>query len=356
MTDPKKPCRRPFLLLFLLFATLHTLLVSPGWGDQGLPSLLPDARLRPGPAPLRAMAIEDDTLAVGTSDFTSAVGSVKVYRRTAGSWQLEATLAPPPGPPGGPEFGVSVAISGDTLVAGAPSLSGRVYVYVRADGAWTEQSVLDAPALDDPISFGAAVAISGDRLVVGAPGLSFSQHNGGFALTYTRTGDSWHRDGTFFGAADNYGSGVAMAGNQMAVGGDGGIDLLVRNRRAWRRQSRVEGGFGSPVLSGNTLGAVSSEGIFVWALIGGSSKLQAMIPVKPASSFEPILALDGDTLVVTTATGEVLVYVRQRSSWIASARLEPPVSNLDFGRAVALSGATAAIASNAPVWIFDGIP
>ncbi len=59
------------------------------------------------------------------------------------------------------EFGFSVAISGDTIVVGAPSedsntntvnsvpnegasAAGAAYVFVRADGAWSQQAYLKA--------------------------------------------------------------------------------------------------------------------------------------------------------------------------------------------------------------------
>ena len=73
-------------------------------------------------------------------------------------------------------FGWSVAVSGDTLVVGAPaknSYTGAAYVFTRnQDGAdaWGELHKLTAgdPATND--EFGRQVSISGDTLVVGARG------------------------------------------------------------------------------------------------------------------------------------------------------------------------------------------
>ncbi|MCP3971141.1 MAG: hypothetical protein GY717_12650, partial [Rhodobacteraceae bacterium] len=81
----------------------------------------------------------------------------------------------------GDYFGRSVAISGDTLVVGAPynddpSDSGSAYVFARnSDGAggvsadtWGQVSKLTASDADIGDQFGFSVAISGDTLVVGA--------------------------------------------------------------------------------------------------------------------------------------------------------------------------------------------
>ena len=71
-------------------------------------------------------------------------------------------------------FGISVAVAGDTVVVGAyiddapaSANAGSAYVFVRSGGAWTEQQKLtasDAAAFD---LFGVSVAVSGDTVVAG---------------------------------------------------------------------------------------------------------------------------------------------------------------------------------------------
>ncbi len=86
------------------------------------------------------------------------------------------------------QFGVSVAISGDTIVVGAKNedsdgndpinnsapFSGAAYVFVRdpATQTWSEQALLKASNLDEDDAFGWSVTISGDTLVIGAFGES----------------------------------------------------------------------------------------------------------------------------------------------------------------------------------------
>ncbi len=128
-----------------------------------------------------------------------------------------------------------VAISGDTIVAGAPGKvvganrdQGAAYVFVRPAGGWrdgTQTAVLTAAdgATDDVL--GSGVAISGDTIVAGAPGRN-SQRGAGYVFVKPRAG--W-TDGTqtavltaLGGAAqDSVGlvNSVAIFGNTIALGG-----------------------------------------------------------------------------------------------------------------------------------------
>ena len=83
-------------------------------------------------------------------------------------------------------FGFNVALSGDTLVVGAPQEgsnatgvngnqadnsapnSGAVYVFTRTDGVWTQQAYLKASNTGAGDQFGVIMALSGDTLAVGA--------------------------------------------------------------------------------------------------------------------------------------------------------------------------------------------
>jgi hypothetical protein len=74
------------------------------------------------------------------------------------------------------DFGLSVAVDGDTAVVGAfnddvgaNANQGSAYVFTRTGSTWTEQAKLTAAdgAADD--EFGARVAVSGDTALVGVP-------------------------------------------------------------------------------------------------------------------------------------------------------------------------------------------
>ncbi|MDQ3258933.1 MAG: FG-GAP repeat protein [Acidobacteriota bacterium] len=74
----------------------------------------------------------------------------------------------------GEQFDISVAISDDTAVVGAPENytaagvnAGSVYVFVRSNGQWSQQVKLTASDAAKDDKFGFSVAISGDTAVVG---------------------------------------------------------------------------------------------------------------------------------------------------------------------------------------------
>ena len=80
-------------------------------------------------------------------------------------------------------FGFSVAISGDTIVVGAPgegldvqgnrTFEGAAYVFTKPHGGWVSSSDatrLTAPDAPPGTWFGTSVAVSDDTVVVGAPG------------------------------------------------------------------------------------------------------------------------------------------------------------------------------------------
>ncbi len=96
-----------------------------------------------------------------------------MFVRTGGTWAQQARLsASDPAEFG--RLGSSVALSGDTAVVGAlTSEAGRysesAYVFVRTGGTWGQQAKLvaiDATSLDQ---LGVSVSVSGDTAVAGAP-------------------------------------------------------------------------------------------------------------------------------------------------------------------------------------------
>ena len=149
-----------------------------------------------------SVALSGDTLAVGAPyEFSGATGvngnqadnsasysgAVYVFVRTGTTWAQQAYLkASNTG--AGDFFGRSVALSGDTLVVGAPyessnakgvngnqtdnaaANSGAVYVFVRTGTTWVQQAYLKASNTGFNGNFGWSVALSGDTLAVGADG------------------------------------------------------------------------------------------------------------------------------------------------------------------------------------------
>src|SRR5829696_7220646 len=94
------------------------------------------------------------------------------------------------------ELGWSVAVSGDTIVVGAPFHGrGEALVYVRPAGGWSGARKPSATLTAPPGAerFGWSVAISGRTIVVGAPG-HFQEagiHPAGNAYVFVRPGARW---------------------------------------------------------------------------------------------------------------------------------------------------------------------
>lgn len=118
------------------------------------------------------VSINDDTIAVGATDSTVGGvvgrGFVIIFKRTAGFWNTEQRIDSPVNATG--YFGI-VSVSADTLVVGAPAVDskGAVYVFTRSGGIWTLQRKLTAADGSGMDYFGFSAAVSGETVVVGAP-------------------------------------------------------------------------------------------------------------------------------------------------------------------------------------------
>ncbi len=93
-----------------------------------------------------------------------------------------------PDEPDSKKFGYSVAIDGDTVIAGAPHLylptAGEAYLFTRSGAAWTERSKIVPSDGEAGDFFGGAVAISGHTLIAGAP--RWSHEVAGAAYVFSR--------------------------------------------------------------------------------------------------------------------------------------------------------------------------
>lgn len=230
-----------------------------------------------------SVGISGDTIAVGArfdDDSFQTSGSVYVYTRSGTVWGLQQKLtASDPGQ--FDKFGTDVGIDGDSIVVGAPedddlgSNTGSAYVFVRdGGGVWTEQGKLNAGGLTaSSDQFGASVAISGDSVIVGAPNhdpSGFSQ--GGSAYVFTRSGGLWTQQQEFTASDANhlsfFGKSVDIDGDYAIVGTLPGINedaayVFHRIGGAWTEQQRLT----SPEAGRDRFGSsVSISGIF--ALVG----------------------------------------------------------------------------------------
>lgn|GEM_PF-2161075 len=146
-------------------------------------------------------------------------------------------------------FGISVAVSGTTVVVGAPyedsdglgpsdnsaSSAGAAYVFLEdRPGRWGQEAYLKASNVDGNDRFGTAVAVAGDVLVVGAPyEASRAAVDGGnptdnaatyagAAYVFERSGGTWSEIALLKAhnaeGGDRFGTAVAMTDDLLVVG------------------------------------------------------------------------------------------------------------------------------------------
>jgi hypothetical protein len=262
-----------------------------------------------------AVAMSGDTAIFGARGVDVKKGAAYIFIHEPGGWVEQQKLTAFDGA-AFDEFGLSVAIDGDTAVVGAyknhHSLltePGAAYVFTRSGTVWSleQKLVADVPASDD--WFGYRVAIEGDTVVVSA-----IQHNAtGAAYVFTRSGTIWSQDQklTGSGGADDasFGATVDLAGDTLVVGSSGtdhsgllnpgAAYVFIESGGVWSEQQRLiaddaaEGDvFGVAAIEGDTIlvgaqradpyGILDSGAAYVFARSGGTwTQQQKLIAFSP---------------------------------------------------------------------------
>ncbi|MBL8693948.1 MAG: FG-GAP repeat protein [Planctomycetes bacterium] len=341
-----------------------------------------------------SVAVSGDTVVVGacfeasnatgvngdeSNNSASNSGAAYVFFRSGGVWSQQAYLkASNTGALD--EFGISVAVSGDTVVVGAwfedssavgvnsnqadnsGTNSGAAYVFVRSGTVWSQQAYLKASNTGAADFFSKSVAVSGDTVVVGAnredssaTGVNGNQADNsgtdsGAAYVFFRNGGVWSQQAYLkasnTGAFDEFGFSVAVSGDTVIVG-------------APREDSNATGVNGNQ--ANNSSGG--SGAAYVFFRSGGVWSQQAYLKASNTGTFDEFgysVALSGDTVVVgaigedSNATGvngnqadngafdsgAVYVLVRVGGVWSQQAYIK--ASNTQesdtFGTSVAISG------------------
>ena len=329
----------------------------------------------------KAVALEGSTLVASStgeglplilgippiSIFSGGQGSVYIFERRGSEWLETAKLSKFAG-----DFGHSLAISGNTLLVGAPNDGistvldegfqivfipdpnggdpffisatppgpGAVYVFVRDGSNWHEQAILRPSEGDDGDRFGHSVAIEGDTIVVGAFGedadsalgeTDNSATDSGAAYVYTRAGESWTRQAYLkvsnVNSAANFGASVAISTKTILIGAPGNTELEVS-----------VGGNGNPFPGAAYL--FSCEGVDNDRWV----ETAKLTPLKgaPNDQFGLSVGLSGDTAVIGARhTDSASIYTRDTgtNTWSREARFSGEENSL-FGEVVAIEGDT----------------
>lgn len=299
-------------------------------------------------------------------------------------------------------FGFAVAVSGNTLVAGAPNdlvplpgggvKEGSAHVFALTPGGWAKQATFTTTTMSNTTDFGSSVAIDGDTVVVGAAtdGRKTSSPFGdGRVTVYVRSGTSWSLEAVlpappsqanvpFFGRA------VALEGDRLLVGANGSsldpafaggvVYVFERVGSTWsqtatltRASSQLGDNFGRHVsLSGDTaligmsrsplLGPNEVKGVATFFEYSGGVWTEGQELAGPTplldTGFGSVLDIDGDTAVFGAEDaasalhgpheGSAFVYERIATTWVLTATLTGTGIGVTkqeaFGRAVAVEG------------------
>ncbi len=311
-----------------------------------------------------SVAISGDYMVVGGSSTIGYAGVVNVYHNNAGNWALVDSFSSPDSAPYD-RFGSAVAIDGYRILVGAPgeslngvTNSGAAYLY-ELGTPYPDVPYMSFP--DSPVAnaeFGYSVAISGDTLVIGAPYTPQSLGVEGAAFVYRRNliagqYPPWKLNTTFFAppaiesGSDLLGYAVATDGAQVLVGAP--LTRIKTCLRGCYTESGVaylytlqNGTFGNGVFfeppnpqSGSYFGSSV-------AINSATIAVGATVTVGTTYPFVDIFSSNGSTTYTFTTQ--------------INSQLSNTAPNDHFGHAVALNGTSLAVgAPNEPVGIYTNL-
>jgi hypothetical protein len=306
-----------------------------------------------------SVAIDGNTIVIGaeyaTVGSTQYEGAAYVLVEPASGWANATQTAKLTASDGAANsfFGSTVAISGNTIIVGAPDEEsnghydeGAAYIFVEPAGGWTDMTQtaeLKRPYSDyreRPGKFGVSVAIDGDTAVVGWVGT----YAGGHVYVFVEPAGGWENTSDFTGDLtpiesydfDGFGCCVAIDGDTIIAAGG------------------VYGRTG-PEAAGTVDVFVKPTG--GWTTMTQTATLTPSITYIKNSAFGYSLAIRNGTIVVGapyfnsfTLIGTAYIYVEPPGGWVdmtetAQLKASDSEDREFFGSAVAIDG------SGQTVWI-----
>jgi hypothetical protein len=255
-----------------------------------------------------SVAISGTTIVVGAPLHASKAGRACVFTRIAQGWKQTAELVGSD-TVAGDDFGWSVAPSGTIIVVGAhghASGAGRAYVFTKGATGWRQTTELTGTGGTGLHGFGRSVAISGATIVVGAA----SEASGpGQAYVFTRGATGWRQTGLFSGTGsvegDNPGPPVAILGSRIVAGAmSSAPDVFTKGATGWRRTAVLSNAQGlgmSVAISGTDI--VASNGLAAYTFTTSTTGWRQTAKLWTSNDaghnlFGWSLAVSGTTVVV----------------------------------------------------------
>jgi hypothetical protein len=327
-------------------------------------------------------------------------GSAYVFVRNGNAWTRQTRLLADDGTIDD-RFGSSVAVWNDTIVVGAMGVDlfpppqrpnqGAAYVFVRNGGVWTQQAKLAVP-LEEIGNLGVSVDISGDTVIAGTLEDVEGRQEQGSAYIFTRSGTGWTQQARLLAAdgavANRFGWSVAVENDTAIIGAyknrvgtnneQGAAYVFIRNGNAWTQQAKLAAADGvqfenfgwSVGLSGETaiVGVFYGNGIhkaqgsaYVFVRNGSAWTEQAKLLAAdglPYEHFAHSVAVSGDLIIVGARLanlnsnldheGAAYAFTRSGGIWTQRTKFfaEDAAELNGFGTSVAISGNTVVVGAD----------
>jgi hypothetical protein len=243
-------------------------------------------------------------------------------------------------------FGLSVAASNGTAAIGSPGAGasapanndgpGAVYVFVRGSGGtWSQQAKLTVSGLNVRAGLGSSVALSGNTIIAGTPAATSGTVSKGAAFVFTRSGTTWTQQAKLVASngasGDRFGTSVAISGDRAIVGAPyhdvagtpaqtdaGAAYFFTRSGTTWTQRASI------PQV----------------ATAGGHFGMSVALSRLTAIIGEPEVSHNG---VLNAGFAHAYEALPDDSSWSFQQTLAPPspVTSGAFGKYVALNAITA---------------
>jgi hypothetical protein len=323
-------------------------------------------------------AISGSTVVLGAPGVASGAGAVYVYEKSGSKWSPLTTITASDAAAGA-NFGISVGISGTTIIVGAQGANGArgsVYFFSLNVGKRKATQIAEYKSPGSPHygQLGWSVAISGTTAVAGAPNVA------GAVEWFTVSGGKWVAKGSFAApdtaANDGFGVQVAM-GSPTSIfviaqghnASTGELYVFDRTGRGWVKTAEMKGAdsvagdlFGSGgvsvsganVLVGDPYFNAGAGASYVFTISKGKWKQTAELhaSVRITGDHFGFGAISGSTIVIgadkhNALQGAAYLFTRSGTKWTQKALFtgSHSVAGDVFGRTVSLSGTTAVVGS-----------
>ncbi len=242
------------------------------------------------------------------------------------------------------EFGMGVAISGDTVVIAAPENGGKgaVYVYEKPANGWiTTDSFTAKLTASDGITddeFGSGVAIENDTIVIGAGANDEKGDDAGAVYVYEKPASGWITTSNFTakltasdaGIEDRFGNNLAINNDTIFVGVSGDDDK--------------GDGSGSVYVYQKPASGWSTSSLFTAKLIASDG--------AAGDGFGRAIAVSGNIIVIGAMgdddkggnAGAAYIYEKSAIGWVTTSSFAAKLTASDggatqnFGNDVAIDG------------------